>query len=78
MTIAEKLYVSDPDTLFKLIVQYQLVDLAILYFPDKVIIRRKFPDDLKVYEDLMRLSAYSGKVERKRRAITQRHKTVFK
>lgn len=78
MTIAEKLYVGDPDTLFKLIVQYQLVDLAILYFPDKVIIRRKFPDDLKVYEDLMRPSAYSGKVERKRRAITQRHRTVFK
>ena len=78
MTIAEKLYVSDPDTLFKLIAQYQLVDPAILYFPDKVIIRRKFPDDLKVYEDLMRPSAYSGKVERKRRAITQRHRTVFK
>lgn len=78
MTIAEKLYVSDLDTLFKLIVQYQLVDLARLYFPDKVIIQRKFPDDLKVYEDLMRPSAYSGKVERQKGAIIQRHRIVIK
>lgn len=37
MTIAEKLYRSDPDTLFKLIVMYQLEDLARMYFPENLI-----------------------------------------
>lgn len=37
MTIAEKLYRSDPDTLFEIIVRYQLKGLARLYFPEKLV-----------------------------------------
>ncbi len=72
MTIAEKLYRSDPDTLFKLIVMYQLEDLARMYFPENLI---GSATDLS---RLMMPGTYSGKAERRRGAIVQRHREVIK
>lgn len=75
MTIADKLYNTDPDTLFTLVVIYQLRGIGKLYFPENVI-----DDD---YEDrntksLMTPGDYHGKSERVRGAITQRHGLVIK
>ncbi len=78
MTIAEILYKNDPDTLFKIIVIFQLENLARLYYPNKVMIQAKLPDDSRVYEDLMMPGTYSGKAERRRGAIVQRHREVIK
>jgi len=78
MTVAERLYRSDPETLFNLIVMYQLEWLAKLYFKDMVI-----DDDSPIAKDearereytkLMRPSSYTGRVERRRGAITQPHR----
>lgn len=74
MTIAEKLYESDPDTLFRITVIYQLEDLARLYFPDSVIPK----DDSREYQSLMMPGTYSGKVERRHGAIVQRHMMLLK
>lgn len=72
MTIAEKLYISDPDTLFKIVVIYQLEGLARQYFPDNLI------DSTINISKLMMPGAYSGRVERRHGAITQRHQEVLK
>lgn len=72
MTIAEKLYTSDPDTLFKLIVIYQLQDLARQYFPKNLV------NGSADISRLMMPSTYSGRVERCRGAIVQRHREVIK
>ena len=78
MTIAETLYRTDPDMLFKIIVIYQLEGLARHYFPDCVVSKSEIQEDKKEYEALMMPGSYSGKVERYRRAIVQRHREVFK
>ncbi len=74
MTIADNLYKSDPDTLFRITIIYKLEGLTRLYFPDRVIPR----DDLREYQSLMMPSTYSGKVERRHGAIVQRHMTPLK
>lgn len=80
MTIAEKLYRSDPDTLFEIIVRYQLEKLARLYFPDNLVSTKDTKEDYtkQEYERLMQSSNYTGKVERRNGAITQPHRPVIK
>lgn len=80
MTIAEKLYKSDPDTLFEIIVRYQLEKLARLYFPDVLVSVQYAEEDDKAqeYSRLMKPSSYSGKVERRNGAIPQPHRPVIK
>lgn len=80
MTIAEKLYRSEPKILFEIIVTYQLEDLARLYFPDKIIPTQQIEDDEnnQEYARLMKPCSYSGRVERRNGAITQRHRGPLK
>lgn len=80
MAIAEKLYKTDPDTLFEIIVRYQLEKLARLYFPDVLVSVQYAEEDDKAqeYSRLMKPSSYSGKVERRNGAITQPHRPVIK
>ena len=80
MTIAEKLYRSDPDTLFEIIVRYRLEKLARLYFPDDLVSVQyaKEDDSTHEYEKLMKPSSYTGRVERHKGAITQPHRPVIK
>lgn len=78
MTIAEKLYRTDPNMSFRIIVVFQLESLARQYFPDRVVSRQELHESKKEYEKLMRPGSYSGKVERKHGAIVQRHREVFK
>ena len=72
MTIAEKLFHSDSDTLFRIIVLYQLDWLARLYFPDNLV------ESAIDISRLMMPSAYSGKVERRRGAIVQKHREILR
>lgn len=82
MTIAEKLYKTDPETLFEFIVRYRLEDLARLYFPERL----EDPQGLKAEQEaqereisrLMQAETYTGRVERQRGALTQAHRPVFK
>lgn len=80
MTIAEKLYKSDPNTLFEIIVRYQLEGLARLYFPDKLISFQCINDDdtEQEYARLMQSSNYTGRIERRNGAMTQPHRPVIK
>jgi hypothetical protein len=80
MTIAEKLYKSDPDTLLEIIVRYQLEKLARLYFPDMLVSVEYAEEDDKEHEieKLMKPSSYSGRVERRNGAIIQPHRPVIK
>ncbi len=78
MTIAETLYRTDPDMLFKIIVIYQLEGLARHYFPDCVVSKSEIQEDKKEYDALMMPGTYSGKAERRRGAIVQRHREVIK
>lgn len=78
MTIAEILYKNDPDTLFKIIVIFQLENLARQFFPDHVVSKQEIQEDKKDYEGLMMPGTYSGKAERRRGAIVQRHREVIK
>lgn len=82
MTIAEKLYKTDPETLFEFIVRYRLEDLARLYFPERL----EDPQGLKAEQEaqereiskLMQAETYTGRVERQMGALTQAHRPVFK
>jgi hypothetical protein len=78
VTIAETLYRTDPDMLFKIIVIYQLEGLARQFFPDHVVSKQEIQEDKKEYEALMMPGTYSGKAERRRGAIVQRHREVIK
>lgn len=82
MTVAEKLYRSDPDTLLKIVVWYQLEGLAKLYFKDMLIDEESPLTEEEAREreltSLMRPSSYTGKVERRGGAITQPHRPVIK
>lgn len=82
MTIAEKLFNTDPETLFEFIVRYRLEELARLYFPERL----EDPQGLKAEQEaqereisrLMQAETYTGRVERQRGALTQAHRPVFK
>ena len=80
MTIAEKLYMNDPDTLFEIIVRYQLERLARLYFSDNLVSPQSVKEDYteQEYIRLMQSSSYTGRVERRRGALTQPHRPVIK
>jgi len=80
MTIAEKLYKTDPDTLFEIIVRYQLEKLAKQYFPEDLVCTQVIEEDYTTeeYERLMRASTYSGRVEKRHGVITQPHRQVIK
>ena len=75
MSTADKLYTTDRDTLFTLVVIYQLRSIGKLHFPQNMI-----DDD---YEDreiksLMTHGDYHGRVERVHGNITQKHQLVIK
>lgn len=72
MTIAEKLFHSDSDTLFRIIVLYQLDWLCRLYFPDNLV------ESAIDISRLMMPGTYSGKVERRRGKIIQAHRRIIK
>lgn len=78
MTVAERLYIGDPETLFKIIVMYQLEGLAKLYFKEMVIdddsLLAQEEEREREYTRLMQPSGYTGRVERKRGKITQPHR----
>jgi hypothetical protein len=80
MTIAEKLYTSDKDTLLKIVTMYQLVGLERLYFPDRFASQADTDteDDMQEYTRLMMPGAYTGRTERRRGAVTQPHRPVIK
>ena len=46
--------------------------------PDHVVSKQEIQEDKKEYEALMIPGTYSGKAERHRGAITQKHSSVFK
>ncbi len=82
MTIAEKLFKSDPKTLFEIIVIYRLEELARLYFPDRLednsgAMREEEQQEREITR-LMKADAYTGKVERRQGALTQAHRTIIK
>lgn len=82
MTVAESLYRSDPETLYKIMVMYQLEWLAKLYFRD-MFIEEESPlteeeEREREITRLMKPSSYTGKVERRRGARTQPHRTIIK
>jgi len=82
MTIAEKLRKTDPETLFELIVCFRLEGLAKEYFPERLEDPQEPGTDTEDKEReitrLMKPSGYTGRVERKRGAITQPHRPVVK
>jgi len=75
-TIAERLYYSHPDILFKIIVMFQLERLARTYFPANLIDANE--DTHIAYAKLMRPGEYSGRIERRNGAIMQPHRTVIR
>ncbi len=81
MTIAEKLYKTDPDMLFELIVRYRLEGLARLYFPERLEDQGVITEEEqreREYTRLMKADTYTGRVERRKGALTQAHRTVVK
>ena len=75
MTIADKLYSTDKDTLLSIIVIYQLDNLCRLYFPQNIV---KDTKSVNEYSKLMMPSTYSGRVQRDKGALTQKHYLVIK
>lgn len=67
MTIAEKLYRTDIHMLKRIIIIYQLDELSRLYFPPNA-----------EYSKLMMPSSYTGRVERRKGAVTQPHRQVIR
>ena len=59
---------------------YRLEKLARLYFPDDLVSAQyaKEDDSTHEYEKLMKPSSYTGRVERRKGAITQPHRPVIK
>lgn len=80
MTIAENLYRTDPDTLFEIIIRYKLERLGRMYFPNKFESIWDIKEDYtkEEYERLMQSNSYSGRVERKGRAVRQPYRKVIK
>ena len=89
MTIADRLYDADPDTLFTLVVIYMLKGLGRSHFPENIIDEnyqsynsRHHDEDneyqQREFKNLMTPSDYSGKAQRSHGAITQKHGLVLK
>lgn len=66
MTIGDRLLRDQPDIYYRLLVEY---DLAHKFLP---------PDRAKELYNLMMPAVYTGRVERKRGAVTQPHRRVIK
>lgn len=75
MTIADMLYNTDRDILFKIIAIYQLKSLCRLYFPQNLAYEEESGSE---YIKLMMPSSYSGRVQREKGALTQKHYQVIK
>ncbi len=75
MTIADMLYIKDRQTLLKIVIRYQLVDIARTYFAQNLAGEGK---NGSKYSKLMMPSSYSGRVQRDKGALTQKHYQVIK
>ena len=75
MTIADILFLTDKDTLLNIILDFQLVPLIRQYFPQ---ILDDVSETGSKYSKLMMPSSYSGRVQRDKGALTQKHYQVIK
>jgi len=75
MTIADILFLTDKDTLLTIILDFQLVPLIRQYFPQ---ILDNDTESGSEYNKLMMPSSYSGRVQRDKGALTQKHYQVIK
>ncbi len=75
MTIADMLYIKDRQTLLKIVIRYRLVDLARIYFAQNLAYEEDYGSK---YSKLMMPSSYSGRVQRDKGALTQKHYQVIK
>lgn len=75
MTIADILFLTDKDTLLNIILDFQLVPLIRQYFPQ---ILDDVSETGSEYSRLMMPSSYSGRVQREKGALTQKHYQVIK
>lgn len=74
MTIADILYLKDIQTLIDIVVIYRLDWITKLYIPALT----EIIEDDTTYERLMMPGAYTGRTERRRGAVVQRHREVLK
>jgi len=75
MTIADMLYIKDRQTLLKIVIRYRLVGLARIYFAQNLAGEE---ENGSKYSKLMMPSSYSGRVQRDKGALTQKHYQVIK
>lgn len=75
MTIADILFLTDKDTLLNIILDFQLVPLIRQYFPQ---ILDNDTESGSEYSRLMMPSSYSGRVQRDKGALTQKHYLIIK
>jgi hypothetical protein len=75
MTIADILFLTDKDTLLNIILDFQLVPLIRQYFPQ---ILDNDTESGSEYSRLMMPSSYSGRVQREKGALTQKHYITIK
>ena len=75
MTIADILFLTDKTTLLTIILDFQLVTLARQHFPQ---ILDDVSETGREYSKLMMPSTYSGRVQRDKGALTQKHYQVIK
>lgn len=75
MTIADILFITDKQSLLKIVLEYQLVNLTKIYFPQILDIDTEYGNE---YSKLMMPSTYSGRVQRDKGALTQKHYQVLK
>jgi hypothetical protein len=75
MTIADILFLTDKQSLLKIVLDYQLVNLIKIYFPQ---ILDNDTKSVNEYSKLMMPSSYSGRAQRDKGALTQKHYQVIK
>jgi hypothetical protein len=75
MTIADMLYIKDRQILLKIVIRYRLVDLARTYFAQNLAYEEESGSE---YSRLMMPRSYSGRVQRDKGALTQKHYQVIK
>lgn len=75
MTIADILFLTDKQSLLKIVLEYQLVNLTKIYFPQILDIDTEYGNE---YTKLMMPTSYSGRVHRENGCITQKHYLIVK
>lgn len=75
MTIADMLYIKDRQILLKIVIRYRLVGLARIYFAQNLAGEEESGSK---YSKLMMPSSYSGRVQREKGALTQKHYLIIK